>query len=261
MFDREVESSYKTLVQGRNSAKHSKAGPVTKSLPALLSVKAVDEKNRRITALASTGDIDRDNEIILPEAFRETLPEYLAKNNVVLCSHQYRLETGQSSVVANIPEAKITEDGLLVIIEFHNITELAEEYWQLYSQKKQRALSIGIIPQEGEVQTIKGRRIYVHTKVELLEVSVVAVPSNRDALSLSKRKKLAWLDEKKEQKRAEEFAAIILGEKKTGIPIVDEEPRADYIDSDDSEDSRSLDFAGIIKGTACTEFAKIIKGQ
>jgi len=112
MNNTDAGNSYKSLVKGR-------AG---------VHIKSVDLKNRRITALASTGRIDRYEEIILPEAFRESLPIYMS-NSVVLAAHQHKLETGQSPVVANIIKADITTEGLLVIIEFHNITGLAEEYW------------------------------------------------------------------------------------------------------------------------------------
>lgn len=260
MFDTDVD--YKSLIQGCTGVQHKTATPETIEFPALLHIKSVDVKRRRITALASTGNIDRQDEIILPEAFKEYLPVYMS-NPIVLAAHQHRLETGQSPVVANIVKADIADKGLLVVLEFHDITDIAEEYWQLYSQKKQRALSVGFISHEGGYEEIDGRRIYVHKKVELLEVSCVAVPSNRDALTRSKQKKHDWLEEKKQEERAEEFSAILLGVKKTGIPIVDD-PAAEGDFTDDAldlEESCELDCAGIIKGTACGEYAALIRRQ
>jgi hypothetical protein len=49
--------------------------------------------------------------------------------------------------------------------------------------KVQRAFSIGFIPKQSEFRIINGERVRVHTEIELLELSAVAVPSNRDALS------------------------------------------------------------------------------
>ena len=63
-------------------------------------------------------------------------------------------------------------------------TELGEEYWQLYKAKHMRAVSIGFIPMEWhEEKTEKTGRIWVIDKLELLEISCVAVGANREALS------------------------------------------------------------------------------
>ncbi len=188
----------------------------TKEFSALLSIKSIDEKSRRITALASTGDVDRYDEIILPEAFRESLPAFM-KNPVVLSAHLHKLADGTSPVVANIIAAKITSAGLEVIIEFHTATRLAEEYWQLYSQKKQRALSVGFKPLEGSSEIINGKNIYVHRKVELYEISYVPIGANPNALSKSKQGKADFVAEKKStrqqlEKNAEDYAILTFGE-------------------------------------------------
>jgi len=200
----------------------------TKEFSALLSIKSIDEKSRRITALASTGDIDRHDEVILPEAFRESLPIFM-KNPVVLAAHQNRLSDGTSPVVANIVAASITPVGLEVIIEFHTFTRIAEEYWQLYSQKKQRALSVGFKPLEGGYENINGKSVYIHRKVELFEVSCVPIGANPNALSKSKQRKADFIAEKiaqrKDEKRSDEFAEILLdGDfKALGIPECEED--------------------------------------
>jgi HK97 family phage prohead protease len=264
-----TDVDFKTLIHGRMSKQQKSAGPVTKQFPVLLDIKSVDLKNRRIVALASTGSVDRYDEIILPEAFREGLQEYVSQNNIVLCSHQHKLETGHSTVVANVIEARITTVGLEVVIEFHDITELAEEYWQLYSQKKQRALSVGFSPKEGGYEEREGKRIYVHTKVELFEISVCVVGANRDALSRAKQKKLSWLDEKKEQAGMDELERELLEidpdfNKKdfdeNGMELAelwlgdDHETGGEYLGDE-------TDYVGIVKGTACGEFARIVKGN
>ena len=279
MSNKDVD--YKSLVQGRAGVEQKSAGPVTKQFPALLDIKSVDAKNRRITALASTGSVDRYDEIILPEAFQESLKEYVAKNNIVLCSHQHKLETGHSPVVANVIEARITTDGLEVVIEFHDITELAEEYWQLYSQKKQRALSVGFGPQEGRYEEREGKRVYVHTRVELMEISVVPVGANREALTRGQQRKADFVAAKKNQtaeeeqyqqdlqgllekepgfdEKAEDFAEVLLGVKETGIAIIDDPPDALFDTdalSDEKESAGGLDCAGIVSGRNVGEYSK-----
>jgi len=224
MCDKEVDFS--SLV-GQGRSDNEKAGPVLKEFPALF-VKSIDTEKRQITALASTGDLDRDNEIILPTAFKELLPVYM-KNAVVITSHQHRLQTGHSSVVGNVVKAWIDTRGLWVVIEFVKGTELGDEYWLLYSQKKQQAFSVGFVPLEWNFEERDGQRVRVYTKVELVELSCVPVGSNREALSRSKQRKLDFVQARREERtlekieaelraagqlsdeKAEEFAKALLG--------------------------------------------------
>ena len=202
MHDTEV--NFAGLVQGGTGIK---AGPETKTkeFPALF-VKSIDQGKRQITALASAATLDRYDEIILPEAFRKLLPVYM-KNPVVCTSHQHRLQTGHSSVVGRTVKASISSEGLLVTIEFATGTELAEEYWQLYSQKIQKALSIGYMPIESQYEQRDGKNVLVHSKIELLEISCVAVPANREALTRAQQRKADWLEEKKYEAEEEKILA------------------------------------------------------
>jgi len=255
----DAESSYKTLVQGRSNVQHSKAGPDFKESQALF-VKSIDTQSRRITALASSGSLDRHDEAIKPEAFKELLPIYL-QNPVVITAHAHRLETGHSSVVGSVVKAWIDAQGLWVIIEFVEGTTLGNEYWLLYSSKKQRAFSVGFVPLEWEYEERNGRQVCIYTKVELLEISCVAVGANRDALSRAKRRKFDFVSAKKEDSELDELERELreadpdwetrgmeLAELWLGTDI-----EGEYIDDE-------IDYAGIVKGTACGEFAKIIRG-
>jgi HK97 family phage prohead protease len=170
-----------------------------------------------VTAVASTDAVDRDNEIIEPDAFRGRLKRYM-ENPVVLAGHMHRLSDGRSSVVANVVEAKVTSKGLVVVMEFHCKTQLSREYWDLYKDKNQRAFSVGFIPIKGERQVVDGERVYTHKEVELIEISCVAVGSNREALSKSKQGKRDFVDSKRQgldedpDAVAAEFAEAFLGE-------------------------------------------------
>lgn len=165
-------------------------------------VKSIDVDKRQISAIASTGNKDRDGDIILPSAFKKSLPSYL-KNPIILASHCGRLTDGHSPVVGKVVDARIDSKALHVIIQFAE-TELGEEYWKLYSQKIQRALSVGFIPVTWkDVRDGNGRRtLRTYTEVELLEISCVAVPSNREALSKSAKKRTDWLSGKKMEREA-----------------------------------------------------------
>jgi HK97 family phage prohead protease len=252
MSDKDV--NFAACVQGRTAIKDSyqekiaKAGADFREIGGLF-VKSIDQAKRQITALASTPDLDRHDEIVLPEAFRELLPVYM-KNPVVITSHQHRLETGHSSVVGSVVRAWIDSAGLWIVVEFAE-TVLGEEYWQLYSTKKQRAFSIGYIPIESRYEKRDDKTVLVTTKLELLEISCVPVPANRDALSKSKQQKADFVDEKKLlaelrkedpdfDAKAQEFAEMILGYD-SGT-----EPESDFAKAGCDDDV--VDFALLVKG-------------
>ncbi len=221
-----------------------------------LFVKSIDEAKRQIEAVVSTADLDRYDEIMLPESFRETLDIYL-KNPIVISSHQHRLETGHSSVVGQTIKAWIDAKGLHVVIWFAE-TELGNEFWYLYKNKFQRAFSVGFIPLEWKDEVSDGgKRVRVHTKVELLEISCVPVPANRNALSKSKQRKADFVADKIEQrhleKHAEEFAEIVLADDLTalGMPDIEEDEFGVSGESLDTADLEpELDYTKIAKANS-----------
>lgn len=171
-------------------------------------VKSIDAENHRIDAVVSTASQDRDGDVILPSAFKKSMPGFM-KNPVILACHQHDLATGCSPVVGVVVDYKIDKNALHVTIEFETETNLGREYWTLYSNKRMRAFSVGFIPLKWKDEG----RSRVYTEAELLEISCVAVPSNRDALSKSAQKKADWLARKKDQKtdsRSAEFAKAFL---------------------------------------------------
>jgi len=165
----------------------------------------VDAENRQIRFLASTADVDRDKERILPSAFEPFLKQYMT-NPAILCSHTHRLDSGEPSVVGRAVKIWIDEKGLWVIIEFAR-SELAERYWNLYSTDYMRAVSVSFLPIASHNEIIKGEQVRTYTLVELIEISLCAVPSNRGALARSKQNKLTFVQEKREVRELEKFLA------------------------------------------------------
>jgi len=149
-------------------------------------VKGIDIDNRRITVCISKDEIDRHNERIEIKAIADALELY-ATNPVVLGDHQHRLSTGKSSVIGHtIPDTfKVTKDEVDMDIEF-STTENAETYWINFRDGHQKAISIGFIDLEWRFEEEDGRKIYITIKLELLEVSCVAVGANRGALIKAK---------------------------------------------------------------------------
>lgn len=149
-----------------------------------LTVKQVDEQNPNIVhATVSTDEIDRYNEVVQPAAFKEALPAFLA-NPVCLPAHQHRLENGEPPVIGNVltDTIRIGEHNIDMDIQFDD-DDLGQKYARKYQKKMMRAFSIGFRGLTGEYKDQDKTRVWIWTKIELLEVSAVAVPANRGALA------------------------------------------------------------------------------
>ncbi len=144
-------------------------------------VKSVDEKEGLIDMLIpmSTASIDRDGESIDPLGWKKSLPNF-RKRPVLLSSHNYgdlRKQIGEFKTI------KITEDGLMAKPKYYINEGNEEADWAFkLASKGMAAFSVGFIPRawtdgDGEKEP---RRTY--TEQELLEISHVVVPSNRDAI-------------------------------------------------------------------------------
>ena len=153
-----------------------------------INVKSIDIETRELEAFASTAELDRDGEVILPSSVIRTLDSFKA-NPVVLACHQHRLSSGSSPVIGSvIPESiKISENDITFKMRFAT-TALGEEYWQLYRDKHMRAFSLGYIPFKCENRPYRetGKTALTYTDIEWLEISAVPVPSNRSALTRAK---------------------------------------------------------------------------
>jgi len=126
----------------------------------------------RFSIWASTGDVDRMEEIVEPSAFKN-LKDYLARNPVILWAHDY-----DRPPVGKAVGGRIHPEGLVLDIEFAQ-TEFGREVEYLYREGFLNAFSVGFIPKSPPQPNKEGQ--YVYTDVELLEVSSVPVPANAAA--------------------------------------------------------------------------------
>lgn len=150
-------------------------------------VREVDQENPNLVhATISTDEIDRYDEVVDPAAIRASLPAFLA-NPVVLGCHQPRLANGEPPVIGNVlPESiRIDEHKIDADILFDD-DDLSAKYARKYRKKVMRAFSIGFKPLKGEYRDVSSKRTWIWTEIELLEVSAVAVPANRQALARAK---------------------------------------------------------------------------
>ncbi len=149
-------------------------------------IKAAGEESdgrRVISGYANTRSLDRVNEIVEPGAFRGTLKQWM-KNPVILADHWPSV----SNVVGRATEATIDDKGFFIKAEIAKGPEQAEIVWSLVQQKMLKAFSIGyrILKDEMVDAVQAGKevagRVRKILKLELYEVSIVAIPANRESL-------------------------------------------------------------------------------
>lgn len=165
----------------------------------------VDLAARTVTGTASTINLDRHGEIVLPSAFKAKIGKFLGSNAPMLAAHTHRTDDATPSQIGWVMTAAIAADRVTCTFRFaDDPTGPAERWWKLASDPdgKGIAFSIGFIPDRwvyGSVadlvrefpeirQTVAANgygdddKLRVYTLIELLEISAVPVPANRESL-------------------------------------------------------------------------------
>lgn len=139
-------------------------------------VKASEEDDRVLTFTGSNEILDRQDEVVLADGW--DLDNY-RKNPVILFAHQY-----DQPPVGKAEKVWVSNGALKFRVRFPTKDEypFADTLYRLYKGGYMHAVSVGFLPREWEWG--KGdedpRRTY--TEQELLELSLVPVPANPDAL-------------------------------------------------------------------------------
>ena len=195
-----------------------------------LQAKSVDLAARTVSGLASTINLDRDGDVVLPSAFRKDLKRFLATNAPFLAAHRHRAEDGAPTQIGWVMSARVTAAALECVFRYA-ITEAAEQWWRLASdaEGKGHAFSVGFLPRRalrGSVADalraypeladtfreagLKGEdMVTVYTEAELLEISACPVPSNRQSLQLLSAK-LFGMEDGDGAKAMEQLKALVV---------------------------------------------------
>lgn len=128
---------------------------------------------RRISGYANKTTIDRTNELVEARAFHTTMTKFM-NNPIMLLMHN------STQPIGIWDRYEVRADGLWVSGVIASGTKAAEEAWTLIEQRVLRSLSIGFREKEGSY--VEEDSAYHITDLELLEVSVVSIPANADAL-------------------------------------------------------------------------------
>jgi HK97 family phage prohead protease len=151
--------------------------------------------------IASTADEDRDNEIILPSSFKN-LDTVVKEQAPMYFQHAWR--TSGPADETKMPVGKIvaaaqspTDLQIRWIFAAGGPMTFAPKVQWMVDHGFLKYLSICATPIKWETDK-QGRRVY--TEMELLEVSVVGIPSNRGAIILNEMKVAGFAISKDEEK-------------------------------------------------------------
>ena len=133
-------------------------------------VKELNVENRTLTGYASTADMDRDGEVITPDAWSKTIQQF--ESVPLVWAHDYRIPP-----IGRATGFEIDGRGLKFRAEFAS-TDFANEIWGLYRDGYLDSFSVGFIPKQGTEGQQRFEPNRTFTEAELLEVSAVAVPAN-----------------------------------------------------------------------------------
>ena len=152
-------------------------------------VKSVNEDTGEVDMLipVSTASVDRDGEVVEPMAFKKTLPKFM-KRPVLVASHDYRDLTNQ---IGEWTKLKITDEGVEGRPKYYVNEGNDQADWGFkLASKGMAAFSIGFIPKVWEDGATEKEPRRTYKEVELLEISQVIVPSNREAIQSIRSKSL-----------------------------------------------------------------------
>lgn len=147
--------------------------------------KAINEQDHSIKFIIRSDKVDRQNERVEVSAVIKAIKAFGEDTIPVLACHKHALDDGKPPAIGSWDPVsfKAFKHHSEMRLNFAVDTELGLAYWKLYSKKHMRAVSIGFRIIEGYEEVIKGVHTYVITKIELYEISCVAVGACREALS------------------------------------------------------------------------------
>jgi len=148
-----------------------KATEQKREIDILSSFKSIDADNMKVTGVIGSDDsVDRYGDRINPKGWDL---ENFKKNPVIMLQHNY-----QQFPIGIATNVKRKENSLVFDIQFSKTLALAKEAFDLVKERIMRAWSVGFLVKEWATSGSE----YTIDKMELLELSLVAIPANPNAL-------------------------------------------------------------------------------
>lgn len=153
-----------------------------------LALKSIEKNKRTVSFVASTDAIDSYDDVVEQDWMLE---RYL-ENPVVLFGHNSReLPVGKAISVGVVEVDGRKRLECTVQLASAEANPLAEQVWNSLVEGTLRAVSVGFIPGDYRFEKRDGREVFVLSKNELHEISIVPIPANPEALAKMKAKAIA----------------------------------------------------------------------
>lgn len=145
---------------------------------------AENEDQGKMSFIASTDNADRYGDVINQRGW---LLDAYEKNNIVLLNHDHQsLPIGKGNV-------HMSEDGLVIDVEFDMEDPKAAEIARKAARGFMNAVSVGFAPKKSIARAELPESHFAYSKsggqyfenAELLEVSIVTIPANADAVAIA----------------------------------------------------------------------------
>jgi hypothetical protein len=144
-------------------------------------IKEVDKKRRRTVGILSSDSPDRDGELVEQKSLQARMPTFIEKNGIVLFMHGWR-----SGGIGRVTDWSGSEHETMVQIEYGKDIDIiydgvlysVENIWKQIEQGILRTHSFGFFA--GRTDLKNG--LYQLNVTDILEVSVVTIPANKDAV-------------------------------------------------------------------------------
>lgn len=140
---------------------------------------------RRMTFVASDATRDSYGTVLLPDGWEL---DRFNKNPIIGYMHDVHYASDPDAVIGK-GRAYVEDERLMVDVEFEpeGMNEKADKVWKKLEFGTLNAVSVGFAALEGrwgegEEGPGKKNETYYYTRMDLLEVSVVAIPANPNAL-------------------------------------------------------------------------------
>ena len=202
---------------------------------------------RRMSFVASDATRDTYHTVLSPEGWQL---DRFNRNPVIGYQHELQFSGDPDSVIGK-GHAYMSHGTLMVDIEFEpgDINPMAEKIWKKLEFGTLNAVSVGFLPVRGhwgskEEGPGRERETYYYDEMELLEVSVVNVPANPNALKNAMKPE--------EDRLAEERAAALEAERQAQEEVEPEpepEPEekeeveeASVVEEEDEREAEALEL-------------------
>lgn len=199
-----------------------------------------DEGGRYVDVIASTADLDREDEIVVQDW---DLASYV-KNPVVLWNHFYSTgildayDPADTLPIGFASNVRIEDGSLKARLNFvdEKANPLAPKVYEGFRQGSIRAVSVGFDPGDARVEEVDGREVLILSANRLVEISACPLPANPNAVVEAQVKSLTAL-----RARAKEKAmAIKTTRKKADAPA---DKPAEQSDEDKNKSAEPMSCA------------------